>query len=297
MIILKYICLDIGGTTIKHALADETGQLTAKAQTPSRATVSGGIVDTVLNIVKESSAKETINGVAIATAGLVDENDRVVFAGEHFADYSGTHLSAIVEENCHLPCTVINDANAAALGEYWLGVGKGSKSMFMITVGTGVGGALIIDGHIVNGSGCSAGEIGFIPLGDGVKLEDVASGSAMTRQIAAAKHILPQDIGNKQIATWIKNNDETTLGAIKSMCRALSFGIATVCCLINPEVIVLGGGAMENETLMRPLLNKALADRLPAPLYSSTRLEFATLQNDAGAVGALKYFLQCKAQV
>ena len=295
---LRYICIDIGGTTIKYALADENGILREKKRIASRAKEQGGIVEQIVATVNECREKNELDGAAIATAGLVDENGTVVFAGENFVDYSGTKLRDIVEKECGLPCSVTNDANAAALGEYWRGVGKEAESMFMITVGTGIGGAFVKDGQVLFGAGCSAGEIGFLPMGDGVKLEDLASGGALMKKIAAANFSTKQgdepahDPAN--IFAMARANDTTTKRALQDMCRYLARGIASVCCVVNPAVVVLGGGAMSDEEYLRPLLEEELAKLLPVPLTQATRLKFAELKNDAGMIGALKYFLSHK---
>ena len=279
--------MDIGGTAIKHALTDAaTGEFTAKGQCPSCAKEPGGVVRTVFAVAENYLARQTVDAIAIATAGLVDETGKVVFAGDNFAEYSGTDLQNIVGKKSGLPCVVENDANAAALGEYYRGAGKGCASLFMVTVGTGVGGAFIADGKILRGASCSAGELGFIPADGGAKLEDLASGAAAMREIAAAKNSAARDISSEQIFAWARQNDTATVAALAKMCRFLARGLATVCCLLNPEVIVMGGGAMADKEYFAPLLKKEFTALLPAPLRQNTCLKFAELGNDAGLVGA-----------
>ncbi len=287
---MRIISLDIGGTSIKHAVVDSNGALTDKTQTPSEAKKPGGVLRAVFNIIDNRLLAEPADGIAIATAGLVDDAGKVVFAGDNFTDYSGTDLKKIVEQKFSLPTVVENDANAAAVGEYYYGAGRNSSSVFMITVGTGVGGAFIDNGKIMRGASCSAGEIGFIPVGENLKLEDLASGSAMVKKIAAAKNLSPEDVDGKQIWSWVNAKDLATLEALISMARALAKGTATVCCLLNPQTIVFGGGAIKSSDFVGSYIIAELNKLLPPPLRQNTAVKFAELGNDAGLVGAAALF-------
>ena len=165
---MQYACVDIGGTAIKYAMMTEAGQILTRGQVPTRVKEdgSGDVPRKIAAIVcdlQEECGKPA--GVAVCSPGLIDaEKGEVLFAGPTFPGYSGMKLREEIEALTQLPCTVENDVNAAGLGESWLGAGKGAKSAFCVFVGTGIGGALVLDGHLVHGAAAAAGEIGYLPL-------------------------------------------------------------------------------------------------------------------------------------
>ena len=153
---MQYACIDIGGTAIKYAMMTEDGQILTKGQvlTQMAKDGSGDIPRKIANIVSELEKEcGKPEGVAVCSPGLIDaEKGEVIFAGPNFPGYTGMKLQEEIERLTHLPCTVENDVNAAGLGESWLGAGKGTKSSYCIFVGTGIGGALVIDGHLIHGA-------------------------------------------------------------------------------------------------------------------------------------------------
>lgn len=289
----KYVVIDIGGTAIKYGVANSQGELLLKKSCPSPALDGGAaIVQRVIEIVGELRAEfDAINGVAIDTAGIVAPGDdgEVVFAGERsFPGYSGTRLGALVREATGLPVTVENDVNAAALGEYWLGAARGASSAFVMTVGTGIGGALVIDGRVFHGASYSAGEAGFMRVhGTAQIFEELASTRALIADVAAEKNISPAELDGKMIFDWYREGDSDAVEAVERWADNLAEGLATIMALLNPAVIVLGGGVMAQGEVIRPLLTERLAALVPAAMRVNTRLEFATLGNDAGMLGAL----------
>lgn len=288
----RYVCIDIGGTTIKYALADETGKLFARKELASAAKIDGGIARQTVKIVNECLRGEKIAGVAVATAGLVDEESGTVILADNFCNYSGTRLKDTIEKNCGVPATVANDCNCAALGEYWLGAAKNAKSLFFMTVGTGVGGAFVLNGEILQGAGFSAGEIGFMPLfGSGQKIEDIASTRAMLNFAASEKNIDPADVNGETFFAWVNDGDDTAIRALNRTTDALAYGIASVCCLLNPETILIGGGIASRRELITAPIRKKLAALLPKAMFEHTRIDCATLANDAGMIGALRNHL------
>ena len=292
----RYVCIDIGGTSIKHGLADAEGHLLEHGQRPTRAIEEGasGIVRKVIEITEAYRSSHAIEGVAIATAGIVDtEEGSIVFAGERsFPGYTGTKLRAQVEAACHIPCAVENDVNAAGLGEYWLGAGRNASSMFMMSVGTGIGGCFLLDGKVFHGAGGSAGEIGFLRVhGTDCIFEDQASTRALIERAAANCHLEAATLTGERVFQMAKEGHSGAMEAIQFMAEGLAEGIAQVCYLLNPEVILLGGAVMAQETYLRPLLEKHVDTLVLPAMRRGTRIEFAQLGNDAGMLGAL-YFLR-----
>jgi predicted NBD/HSP70 family sugar kinase len=299
MSVSNYICIDIGGTAIKHGLARADGQLLVKGSVLNDVRQSGAaaMVRQVQGLARHylaGPAGPAIRGIAVSTAGMVDaERGEITYAASHFPGYSGMKLRQLLEEDCQLPCTVENDVNAAALGEYWRGAGQGASSLFCLTVGTGIGGAAVLDGCLIRGASGSAGEIGYLPVGgDGKTLEDQASVTALIRAVAAEKGLEPSRLDGRAILGLARSGDRPAQAGLERMIRCLAQGIASVCYLFNPQVVIVGGGIMEQAGYFKPRLEQAMAAVLLPFVYERTDLAFASLGNDAGMIGALYCHLQ-----
>ena len=284
---MLYACIDIGGTAIKYAMMTEEGQILTKGQvlTQMAKDGSGDIPRKIANIVSELEKEcNKPEGVAVCSPGLIDaEKGEVIFAGPNFPGYTGMKLREEIERLTHLPCTVENDVNAAGLGESWLGAGKGTKSSYCIFVGTGIGGALVIDGHLIHGASAAAGEIGFLPFAGG-QFEKIASTSALLQQVGAAT--------GEEVFQRAANGEEKALAALEEMAKKIACALAEICCIVNPEVLIMGGAIMAQREFFEPRLNRYLAELLPEALRKNTRIAFAQLGTAAGFTGALRHFLQ-----
>ncbi len=284
---MQYACIDIGGTAIKYAMMTENGQILTKGQvlTQMAKDSSGDIPRKIANIVSELEKEcGKPEGVAVCSPGLIDaEKGEVIFAGPNFPGYTGMKLQEEIERLTHLPCTVENDVNAAGLGESWLGAGKGAKSAFCIFVGTGIGGALVLDGHLIHGASAAAGEVGFLPFAGG-RLEEYASTSALLQQTGAAT--------GEEVFQRLAAGDADTLSALEKMTKKIAYALANICCIVNPEVLIMGGAIMAQREFFEPRLNRYLSELLPEALRKNTRIAFAQLGTAAGFTGALRHFLQ-----
>ena len=159
-----------------------------------------------------------------------------------------------------------------------------------MTIGTGIGGCVILNNKLVHGFSNSAGEVGYMNI-NGESFQDLASTSSLVRKVAEIKNIPQHNISGKIIFDMAKNNDKDCLNEIDNMVKSLAIGIANICYVINPEVVILGGGIMAQEEFLKPRIDKALKETLVARVYENTKIEFAKRQNDAGMIGALYNFL------
>lgn len=292
-IMKKYIAADIGGTFIKYGLLYENGQIIYQGKIPTEVKGKGAaILPEKMAQIARLYEKDDPAGIAVATPGFIDvENGRIIYAGRNFPGYTGMDIRAAIENATGLPTTIENDAAAAALGESWLGAGKKAASMFCITVGTGVGGAAVIDGRLLRGTGGAAGEIGLMRLDEGT-LEDISSSSALQRRIAAMKNIPVENVSLKDAFFMAKAGDADIIAAIDVMISGLSRAMAAVCCVLDPELIVLGGGIMSQSEYFAPRIDMALGQMLSPHIRGHVHVAFAELGNTAGMVGALRSFLQ-----
>lgn len=290
----NYAVFDIGGTAIKCAVTDGGGCIREKERlvNPARTDGVGAMLALLIQRLRAYEAAYPLTGVGVATAGVVDAATGTISGDAmNIPDYRGTRLKAILSEATGLPVAVENDVNCAALGEYWLGAGQGAASLAMLTLGAGVGGALLFGGRILHGALGFAGEVGYLPLPGGT-LEAQASTAALVRRVAAAKGLPEEAVDGEMVLAWAKAGDDIAQAAIENLTRALAAGIAAVCCVVNPAVVIIGGGISAEGAYLRPLLLAALSAVLPAELFAGTRFLFARLGNDAGLLGALRLLRQ-----
>lgn len=289
-----YICIDIGGTAIKYGLADTEGNFSETGQIPTEAQRYGGtgIRKKVCQLIRSYHEQKPLAGVAISTAGIVDDAKGLVRYAlpELLPGYSGTNWTDLIKQKFDLPCAVENDVNCAALGEYWRGAGKGATYLVSMTVGTSVGACTLWGGKVLHGSSQSAGEIAYMRVPGG-KLYDLASARSLVANIEKAEGLPAGTLTGEQIFQRASAGDGIAQTAIIVWVGHIADGMANVISVVNPDIIVLGGGMMAQGDYLRPLLEKALQERLMPDVYERTRLAFAKLGNQAGMVGALYHLL------
>ncbi len=289
----KYVSIDIGGTAIKYGLINESGQILTNSEMKTEAYKGGpSILEKAVNIVEDYIKTINISGVCISTAGMVDvEKGEIFYAAPLIPNYTGTRFKATMEEKFHVPCEVENDVNCAGLAEYISGAAKNSKVALMLTIGTGIGGCAVIDGKVFRGFSGSACEVGYMHM-NGSDFQTLGAASILTRKISEWKNDQEKEWDGKRIFEEAKAGDELCIHAIDEMVNILGQGIANICYVLNPEVVVLGGGIMAQETYLRGKIERALDQWLVPGIRSKTRLEFAQHRNHAGMLGAFYHFKQ-----
>ncbi|MBF6626674.1 ROK family protein [Aerococcaceae bacterium zg-BR9] len=290
---MSYLGIDIGGTFIKYALLDEQGEaLTKTYRVKTHCTdTTNYILDQVIEICQAMQAKYDFDGVAVATAGVVDSTaGTIAYAGYTIPEYTGTPIKKRVESVTNRRCTVINDVNAACLGEYWKGFVPDSRpqSMVCLTIGTGVGGAVLIDGHLYEGKTYMAGEVGYLPLPGGRMFQDMASTTAL---LAHAQEALGYRVSGEQFFALLNDKDEKARFVFDTFIDSLAQGLLTIHYLLNPEYIVLGGGVLAQSAIILPALKQRLSDIAIDKRFLTAKISAAQLGNNAGMLGALYYHL------
>ena len=291
-----YLAIDIGGTAIKYGLVTVDGTITEQDEMPTEAKEHGGpgIVDKVRKLVQKYQSQ--IKGVAMSTGGMVDDEAGVIVYAleEAIPNYTGTNWKKIIGTEFNLPLEVENDVNCAAMGEYWQGSGKNAKSLFALTVGTSIGGALLLDGKIWHGASNSAGEVAYMQIPSG-RMHDYVSTTRLVEDVRSQKNLAKGSINGKAVFEFIAKGDDISQKALETLCENLADGITNIVSVVNPELIVLGGGIMVQEAVIRPILEAKLQARLVERVYQSTKIAFASCGNNAGMLGALYNFLQKQA--
>ena len=304
--------VDLGGTTVKLGLLDASGTLLDKWEIPTRTENAGvHILPDIAAALDEALArngveKESVLGAGIGVPGAV-VGSRFAAPCVNLNGWGGFDVSERLSALCGFPVRTANDANVAALGEMWMGGGRGSANMVLVTLGTGVGGGVIVDGRILTGIHGAAGEIGHIkvaadepePCGCGKYgcLEQYASATGIVNQ---AKRLLrageePSALRGEELTAEIvvnhaKAGDELACKVIDLFSDKLGMALAAVSCVCDPDVFVLGGGVSRaGSFLLDPV--KAAFRKYAFPPAEETRFGLAILGNDAGVYGAAKLIL------
>ncbi|MDU1006986.1 MAG: ROK family protein [Clostridium butyricum] len=287
-----YVSIDIGGTSIKHGILDKNIKFITSGEIATEAQKGGkNILEKVINIVSEYKKEYTLSGICISTAGMVDcEKGEIIHASDLIPNYTGTQIKKTLEDIFSIPCEVENDVNCAGLAEYFSGSAKGSSISLCLTIGTGIGGSIIINDKVFHGFSGSACEVGYMNMFKS-KFEDLGATSILVKKVAKLKNCSENHIDGKLIFEMAKNNDEDCIKAIDEMVDILGMGIANICYVINPEVVVLGGGIMAQKDYLYDKIRLSLDKYLIPTISSKTKLEFAKNQNKAGMLGAYYNFI------
>lgn len=287
-----YVSIDIGGTSIKHGILDENIKFITSGEIATEAQKGGkNILEKVINIVSEYKKEYTLSGICISTAGMVDcEKGEIIHASDLIPNYTGTQIKKTLEDIFSIPCEVENDVNCAGLAEYFSGSAKGTSISLCLTIGTGIGGSIIINDRVFHGFSGSACEVGYMNMFKS-KFEDLGATSILVKKVAKLKNCSENHIDGKLIFEMAKNNDEDCIKAIDEMVDILGMGIANICYVINPEVVVLGGGIMAQKDYLYDKIRLCLDKYLIPTISSKTKLEFAKNQNKAGMLGAYYNFI------
>ena len=288
------ITFDIGGTSIKYGIFTlRKGQpvfvMQNEISSDARVLKGPGILQRVETLIAKAMQQQDIEGIAISTAGMVDaEKGCIQYANDNIPEYTGLAFKQLLEARFHMPCWVENDVNAAALGETVFGAGRGAAHALMLTIGTGIGGAVVIDHTIYHGYSGSAGEIGYMWVKDR-HFQDIASTTALIQHVEAKTQAA--DLNGKIICARAKRGDAVCMQAIKELCSHIAIGVSSCACLLNPQIIILGGGIMTQKELFAPLMEAYLKQYMNEEIYAHTQLAFAQLGNRAGMAGACAYWM------
>lgn len=290
----RYVSIDIGGTAIKYGLLNGGGVIISRSEMRTEAYKGGpSILAKAVGIVETFAKEEVISGICISTAGMVDTKKGEIFhSAPLIPQYTGTQFKETMERKFGVPCEVENDVNCAGLAEYMSGASKGSKVALMLTIGTGIGGCIVMNGEVFHGFSNSACEIGYMHMA-GSDFQTLGAASILTRKVAEWKNEPEKSWNGYRIFEEAKKGDELCIRAIDEMVSVLGQGIANICYVINPEVVVLGGGIMAQEEYLRGRIEDAVGRNLIPSIASHTRIEFAKHRNDAGMLGAFYHFMQC----
>ncbi|MFJ1104682.1 ROK family protein [Bacillus sp. GX] len=286
----EYIAFDIGGTQIKYGIVSETGVVLKHKTVPTEIQFGGEqIIQKIILLSKQLMNEHTISGIGISTAGIVNIHKGVVTGGvEHIPNYATIPIIDRLQEVLQVPVSVENDVNCAALGEKWKGIGNGKRNFIMLTLGTGIGGAIFIDGELYRGQSFSAGEWGNMLI-EGKTFEEVASISGLIHLVRKYKG--ESDWNGKMIFELYDKGDREVTQAVEVFFKHLAIGISNLAYSFNPEMIVIGGGITDRGNKFLKEVKEEVEKYLNKEIYSNCEIELAQNGNCAGMIGSIYHFL------
>lgn len=301
--------VDVGGTKIAGGVVDEQGRILEQLKVESPAEDVDAIEDAIAALVTELASRHDIACVGIGAAGYVDNARAHVLFAPNLA-WRDLDLKADLEARVHLPVVVENDANAAAWGEFAFGAGKDVDDLLLVTVGTGVGGGIVLDGKLHRGAFGVAAEIGHMRVvpggvlcgcGNRGCLESYGSGSALVREaraVAAGGSLLARDLLDRAggdvsaitgplITEAARAGDAFAIDQLAVLGTWLGEGIASLAAVLDPAMVAIGGGVSEAEDLLLDPIRSAFAKQLTGRGYRPVaEIRRAELGNKAGLIGA-----------
>lgn len=301
------IGVDVGGTKIAGGVVDEKGVIGARARRETPSHDPGAIVETIIEVTKELAAQHDVDAVGVGSAGFVDSaRSRVLFAPN--LAWRDIPVRDQVAEATGLPTVVENDANAAAWGEFRFGAAEDVDDMILLTIGTGVGGGVVLDGKIYRGAHGIAAELGHMRLvpdghlcGCGLRgcIEAYASGTALVREareaasLPSAERLLERAGGDVQritgpmVTELAQAGDELAIVLIAEVGRWLGEAMGSFTAVFDPAAFVIGGGvSAAGDLLLRPAVEALRKNTTGAGHRPEPEVRVATLGNDAGVIGA-----------
>lgn len=307
-----YVGIDIGGTSIKLAFIFENGEILEKWEIPTNTEENGkSIPQDIANSVNTKMTshgimQEQLIGIGAGAPGYVDIDKGFVYEAVNIG-WKNYDLKEKLKTYFDVPIIVSNDANVAALGEHWIGAGKTVKNMIAVTLGTGVGGGIIVDDRLINGASGSGGEIGHIIVtpneghtcncGRQGCIETYASATGIARQAMEAIHnnedttlkdIFERngEITSKDVFEEGKKGDKVSNQIIHNTMNLLGLMLGNLSTVINPEIIVIGGGVSKAKEQLLVPLQKAYNQYCLDHALKISEIKLAQLGNDAGVIGA-----------
>lgn len=294
----KYLSLDVGGTNIKYGILNEEGEILYKDKFPTEKNKEK-FLETIVNLAEKYKKEENIQALALSMPGVIDtKRGHLITAGALFELYD-FGLKDYFEKALGIPVAIDNDVNCVALAEKWLGSGKDSDNFICIAIGTGIGGAIVIDGKLYRGHRFAAGEFGFAlsrTRDDGDTRHASLSLTASTQGglIRAYKKLTGIEINGEEIFDRYQKGEKEATKVFIDFYENLSVGIFNLIYSLDPEKVLIGGAISENKIVMEEL-QKHVVDIKNAHRdmknLEVAKIEPCKFNNDSGIIGALYNYL------
>lgn len=301
--------VDVGGTKVLGGVVDASGKVLATSRRDTPREGGSELTKTIAEVALELMQSHSVSAVGVSAAGFVSSDRKTMLATPNIADWNGVQLDLELEKLIGLPVVIENDANAAAWGEAKFGAGRNQAHMMMLTIGTGVGGGIVVNNQLYRGAFGIAAEFGHLRVvpeghlcGCGARgcFEQYASGSALRRHareaISAspdlARNLLARGDGTidgltgQAITDAAREGDAVALAAFQTTAQYLGAGIASLAVLLDPSCVVIGGGVIDAGEILLAPTREAMKRYMPfAGKHPYPEIVAAELGNEAGLVG------------
>jgi glucokinase len=283
----EYFGIDIGGTSTKYARVDTRGNIGEKGSFDTFRSMSREAFLQEIFRVCDGAAAKGVQGIGISSLGVVDSKSGRYLGGvQNLPALQGLNLKETLEARYPgLPVVILNDAKAAALGELWVGEGRDCGSLLCITLGTGIGGALVLNGKLVHGFHNRAGEIGYSDYESDQEFAEVhfSTEAVMTKM----SEKLQEPMDGFKFFKKCYNKELEYLSALEEWMRGVARLIANLCLLVDPQKVLIGGGISSENEIIIPMLTRLTDEMLPPEFRGQTVIAPAGNSHNAGILGAV----------
>ena len=293
---MNTLTIDIGGTNIKYGVMNASAELLFSNEIPTLAHLGGPmLLKRICDLI--DGIPYPFNQIGISASGQINsQTGTVIFATDSIPNFTGCNIKQTISDHTGKEVRVENDVNCAVLGEARYGVGDKSGNIIMLTIGTGIGGGIMINDTLYTGSSYSAGEFGHMITHPGGKpctcghrgcYEQYASTTALLKEVQS---LMPEVKNGRQIMTLYSEENMVIVELVTKWCKEIAIGLASLIHAFNPGTVILGGGIMANERLL--MIVKEELHNMLIPSFQHITLNKPKLNNDAGLYGAYSLFKQ-----
>ena len=292
-----YAVLDVGGSSIKYALMDELGEIIDKSSVPTPKESLELFLDQVDFIVKRYQSIYELKGMAISMPGAVNVKTGYIAGLSALPYIHGPNMKELIQERTHLTVEMENDANCAALAEGWIGAAKDVMDYLCLVIGTGIGGAVVLNKNIRHGKNQFCGEFGYMIMEDyldkpeGETWSSLAAVGGLINKVAKRKGMDPDSFNGKKIFELAEKGDSEVKDEIDKFMKRLAVGIYNLQYMLDPEKILIGGAISSREGFIERI-NEILLQMKRSQNDLTINVERCQFGNDSNLIGALYHFLQ-----
>ncbi len=285
--IKKCLGIDIGGTSAKYGIVDENGQITSKSGFPTGRGMTRAEFQQKFRDVCQWAGEQGAEGVGISCLGFIDSRRGQILSGtENLPFLAGMSKVDMVQGLFPDECTSIyNDCDCAALGERWLGAAEGCADFFCLTLGTGIGGSIVLGGKLITGAHCRAGELGYFRYRNpGDYLEKHYSTQAVLERAGDCLGL--ESLDGYKFVSLVKEGSQVCRELFDQWMEGLAAEIANIILLLDVEKVIIGGGISQEKDLIITALEAKTAAHLPQAIWETVKIQPARFANDAAVIGA-----------
>ncbi|TCJ03014.1 ROK family protein [Cytobacillus praedii] len=292
-----YAVLDVGGSSIKYALMNESGEFIEKSSIPAPKESLELFVEQVHFIVKQYQKIHDLKGLAISMPGAVNVETGYIAGLSALPYIHGPNIKELLQERIQLTVEMENDANCAALAEGWIGAAKDVMDYLCLVIGTGIGGAVVLNKNIRHGKNQFCGEFGYMIMEDylenseGETLSSLAAVGGLINKVAKRKGMDPDSLNGKKVFELAENGDAEVKSEIDKFMKRLAVGIYNLQYMLDPEKILIGGAISSREGFIEQI-NEILFQMKRSQNDLTIQVERCQFGNDSNLIGALYHFLQ-----